>query len=365
MRTRVWLFSFVAFLTAGQSILALPVLGEELYQYQITSYPKTLLGCMETAQWLAKNFSDSTGKKVYQVRCNKEDWKSYDIGLVYLSASALNLVSTSNERNGSLGDLGIYRSLEECNKNLPQEIEWFEKYTELSHSIAYCTESSLAGATPFFPRIDGFGIAKRYPSRYEGFISGGFLDEAGTITREIFEKSSLAGAPVTTTTYASGGSDKLVIRFYDTPENALHQLYYFSTAEVARFFSYSSKEALEHCHLEMSEAKKTYGQKFDAKSVWFCTWNASFFRAGLQVFRVTPFTRWAPPFETAPDYFKDFSECRANKEKIVDFYKTELGKDVVGAICTWENNFGASTGNYQLRIFTKPESSPLVHGETL
>lgn len=326
--------------------------AENLYRYQITSYPKSLIGCLETSQAIAQSFFEYTGKTVYRVHCDQEDSVTYGISIDYLSEVPLDLVSTTNERTGGLGDLGIYRTLDECNQNLPQEIDWFERNTELPHLIAYCSREFGTGQSSYFPRIDSFGTAKRYPARYEGFVSGPVLDHAGFITQELFEKTELAGIAATTVHFQKNGNNQVVIRYYDLPENALHQLYYFSTDEVARFFSYSKNGAFENCHAEMVQAKKAYGDPFNEHAVWFCTGSPSEFRSNLHVFRITPFTRFAPTSELAPDQYKDFSECTTNKAKVVSFYETQLKKNVLGAICTFEDSI-LEKDHYKLRLFIK------------
>jgi len=354
-----------------RSILILPFVltsglsfAEELYRYQILSYPKSLIGfgCMETAEFIAKSFSEYTGKNVYQIHCDQEDSMGYDLSLYYLSDGALDLVSTENERNGGMNDLGVYLTRKECEQHLPQEIQWFEQNTELPHLIAYCSQNLGSSQNSFFPRIDAFGASKRYPARYEGFISGRVSDETGSLIQELYKKARLAGISPISIHFASGGSSKVVIRYYDVPENFLHQLYYFSTAETARFFSYSQKEALENCRFEMTQAKRIYGDAFNEHAVWFCGWSPSAFQASLQVFQVTPFTRFTLPAELAPDKYKTFSECQADRENVIHFYQKTLKKNVIGAICTWPKSWESSFGEsdyYRLRVFIKTPGGSL------
>jgi len=356
MKVKILLIIFCSLLS--------PAFGDELFQYSIGSYPKNpALGCALTAQDIGKQFSAVTGKKVFRATCDAENRFGYDMTITYVAQASEPQMSTRQEAGGFGGRLGVYRSREECESNLSQEIRWFEESTGLTRFLAYCYLESDLNLTPYAAYVTGFGVAKLHPYRFEATVYGNVFSSPDW-ARELSEIALRAGIQVKQVTIAHDGSNKLVVRYYDSPENILFHSGYFvlppsgpfphmkTGNEVAQFYSYQPKETQEACLFSGEKILKTFAPEFTDKSIWFCVWDPMLFKAALYVVRVKPTI--STEGENAPLYYGSFGKCEAERKDVLELYKSELKKDVLGGVCTWQSQFGTGKPDgYFARIFTR------------
>lgn len=332
--------------------LATGASGDQLFQYGIESHPKSDAGCARTAQDLGERFTVATGKKIFRASCDKETSDGYQISLTYPSSEEVASMSTDKEYGG-LGYRGIYVSREECEKNLRQEIEWFEKGTGLITFVAYCYRDSITfSKTPFAAYVDGFGVAKLRPYRFETLLLGDIFAPASDVTKRITELAKGAGIRVKMVAIADDGSPKLVIRYDDDPDTLIFHSGYFEVLETAKFRSGQSKETQQECRLSRDEAVQAFAPEYNERATWFCTWDRQLFEARLYLARVKP--KALARIEIPPLRYESFQKCEAERKEIEAYYKTELKRDVFGSLCGWESGFGTGlSDHYRVRLFIR------------
>lgn len=325
--------------------------ADNLYRYELTSYPANSTGCAATAASLGQRFSATTGKSVYQAACVQQTRLGYDISLTYRSLDELPLVSTSKE-DGGFGYLGIYRSMEDCARNLSQEVTWFRDATGLEPFLSYCFKESDINETPYAARIDAFGSASLHPYRFDALVFGALLDGTDVLD-EILSAARSEGINATMTTVAHDGSENLVVRYFDPPENSLARLYYFSAKEFGKFYSYDTVATKNACRAELEDAKAGFATEFTTPSVWFCVWDQMLFTARLYAVRVKP-ERDRLFFELAPNRYETYADCHSDRDRVLEYYRRDLGKDAYAGVCSWDSTLGDGLPDaYQLQIYVR------------
>ncbi len=336
------------------AVFSVKASAQDFQKYQLISFPKNSGGCQNTADDLASRFSDVTKIAVFSKKCDRETRNGYDISIWFAPTSTIRIVSTGFE-SGGLGYLGVYGSAEDCKANLARQIATFEEHTKLKPFVSYCYRETDINKTPYVARVDGLGIAAKHPYRFEATTFSPPLENIRGQTASAILKAALSSKiTATDVIFADDGAEKLVIRYYDKPENAVHRSYYFSNDEVATFDWQTTADPKTTCFSELAYAQKAFSLDSEILPVSYCTYDPMLFQSRLYVFRSRPKQRTFP--ETPSIRFQSYAECSANREKILDYYRNQLGKNPYAAVCSWDDGFlGGTRHSYLVNVYLKSE----------
>lgn len=311
--------------------------SSSVFDFVLTQYPRSQLSCGDTAQSLAKTFSQNTGLTVFKTECKPFDSYNNLITIWYVSPQRLPFISTDSIRVVSTG---FYPSASVCSQDLKNQIALFQNETGLSPFFAYCFQDQGRGAHAFSSRLDAFGPAKKFPYSYSGLVFGAPVEKEASILAEL--KASLASQGFNLSLGAIGNS-------YGSENDYELAFRYYSRVSANGSFDLRSfySESPEVCLQQEQGLRKLLSTVGIAATVMFCSDDRVLFQGGLHVL----FNRVVPWFseENVVGSYPSFSSCESDKTKILDFYRKTLGKNPFGAICV-NNSF---TSSYRMRMLSK------------
>lgn len=317
------------------------------HTYSLTGYPKSELGCAETARSLGEKFTKVTGQTVFRARCEKELKESYDIVIIYVTPQPVRFVSTRNELAGP------FRTMPDCLAALPNEVQLFSSATGLTPFVSYCFKELELGLKPYVARIDGWGDAKLLPLRFEQTVYAAGVDGAPEVLDAVLKAAKASGIPVHRATFDQDGSQtKLVIRFYGSGMDQIYHSQYFKMNEVAQYYPLETGSPLGACRSQLDESAKEFSSTFATPGIWFCASDTLMFGAKLYLIRIR--RQEGIRSDMIPDRYLTFDECNREKPSVRDWYEKTLGIVPFSIVCSWKSGFGTGKPDaFVMRILTK------------
>ncbi len=308
-------------LTAGA------IAAEPLVRYELKGYPKGELGCVETAILAGETFSKATGAKVERAYCEREHRHSYDLRITYQPV-ALDLVSTENRSFYA----GTYKTIAECESEKASQLNLFEDRTKLSPFLAYCYFDESGISSSIGLRIDAIGKPAETPITFHERLYKTPVAPA-TIEAELASTLKAFGATPAIVKVVPArevlGWTRVVLKYY-APKPLTLQL-------RREQFLFGSKP---ECESQAQALKGMLASKNLAASSVFCGWDGLRAQASLS-FIAPSETPWFR-VELAGERFNSLNACQAQKDRIVELFKSKLKQPVFGGICAHERDITGS-----------------------
>jgi hypothetical protein len=319
--------------------------GAEIFSYKLRNYPVALEKCEATSKALAEKLSTATGVKIYNTSC-KKDWAGTAIEIQYVADDSLLLVSTDMRAITVNEQVGSYKTYAECTADQKAQQGLFAAATGLTPVISYCYSDSSLTEAPFVSRIDAFGDTAVFPFQYVGRISGVPAEDVSGLKQQIQKKVEAEGFRVA----------KVVIAAEDRMNKTDHNLgilYYGKRPRNWQNFSgYFSFGSTAICAAEKAYLSKALTTVKAEPLAFFCSWDPMLFTAHFEAFAHSQ-SPWIKS-EKGPKTYSKYAECAADREPMISFYKTTLGKDPVSAICEQTRSYPST---YRLQLLFACESA--------
>ncbi len=297
------------------------------FRFELKGIPKVKdSGCVETAHLFGQVFKSATGAKVLRSHCDAEHDRSYDIRIGYEAEKELPLVTSESGTFYA----GHYAKLEDCVADLPAQLRLFEAHTKLKafHSYCYIDQSSIE--TSIGTRFDAVGTPAEWP---QVFMQRSFTTPIAPETLvqdlEAALKARNQTAAVVTVVRPKNGIDftRIVMKYFGAELVSLKL--------KKDDFYYATKS-------ECDEAKGRLTAVFAEQGIFpatsFCSLYALNGRVAIN-FIATQKTKWYRS-ELAKDLFQSFSDCNANRDRILNYFKVTLKQPVFGLECAQSRGDG-------------------------
>lgn len=353
LRIKMW---GIFFLFAGPMAFS----GDSKWNtYNLLKLPKGKLSCSATAREIGDKFEKATGQTIFRASCERESSLDYDIQISYSAAAQVPLVSTTNEQGG-MGDLGVYRTMTECETALPAEAATFTRFTGLLPFLSYCYKDSALSKAPYAARIDSFGSAKLFPYRFEDTVYADSIQNAQGVLTALLKATETAGIRVHQVALVPDGGLKIVVRYYNAPGEIGFVSNYLRMDQAARYSSAGTRKPLEACNAQLKDLEQGFSQSYSTQGIWFCGWDKILFEAKLYVVRIRP--QEGVRAETLPDRFLTFQECDSERAHAKSWYEKMFGITPFGVLCSWKTELGTGKPDaFVIKVLIKtPELEP--HG---
>ncbi len=290
------------------------------FSYLIKNHPAQPKGCHETAADIGARFQQATSIVPTRSRCMEETELGYRIEISYTAEKPVELVSTSKAW-GSITGIGRYATIANCQAAMDQEAKIFVEETGLKVALNFCARDGLSGGkNVWYPRIDGFGTAKRTPqmSTYHFFGVPKGID-GPTIRERIFAGLRARGIrPVA-----------LVFRSHMAYGDAA--VHYYGEDRINLELIEATKVAtLEQCEAQNLELAAAYVGHANPPLVHYCGLPLIGNEFELNVL----FTGKYPEVRSSSEKFKTFADCEAERSTLVTFYKQTLKLPILLGLCS-------------------------------
>lgn len=298
------------------------------FPYVILGYPKGNTGCLETAISVGELLHDATGVEIKRAYCEKDKPDAFDIRVLYEAQEELPLVSTE----GKMAYAGGYRSVGECQKDLPTQVSLFESRTRLKPFHSYCYIDTSGIERAIGSRIDAFGTPTEWPQVFDDYLdtSPVSLKAIEIELRGALTKSAAIPAIVTITPRDSAiGLDRIIMKYY-SPKQVTFRL-------MQDRFTYKSPA---ECAEQLDVLKRVLFSQGITTSSSFCTWDNLRTKASIN-FISTYDALWFRS-EIADEKYETFGDCLRKKDQIAEYFKVKLKLPVFGSVCTQSKEFNLS-----------------------
>jgi len=308
---------------ASQNLLP-PLKGADqgVYEHVFKAYPKETGDCPESAKKIAANFAAATGAETLGAVCLEDTKRGFTIAVQYRGEARLNVVSTA--QRASIFPSAGWKSKQECNAALEEEVARFERNTGLTSVVSYCFQSEFARRDEWEMRVEGFGNAQVAPHLSGAYVFGKVLGHS---------KSSFLGA--IKEGMQRKGLDVSFVRFRSSMAySEIGALYYAPTRLRFENIEYAKLANAEQCQAQLGLARAALGDAQELIS--YCgamsitgNYEVSYLYAGAAR-------------ETTSHYkkFDSYEACMAEREPTLEHFRGQ-GRSVVGALCgrtdkTWK-----------------------------
>jgi len=304
-----------------------------LFDYTVL-YPKGERPCEENASSLGKRLEKNYGVKIHGVRC--EDAYYYDkIIIQYTSLESL-FHQKETDR---------YDNLEACSRDLERRKLNFIQATKLQPFLAFCAlprRPYSKFATPDITAdlyLDGFGEVKIFPHRFEYELEGVPVGDIKKIEKEIEQRLKPFDLAISQIHFlkAKTSNHLLSINYFSKWENGFSPVYSPS-------FTY---QTAERCHQE-AEALSQGFREYPSFLSSFCLLRAFYGNFRLEAL----FMPLSYEIQETQERYNRFEDCQADRQRIADFYKKEVNKNAMTAICSGPS-YEKQPYQYFMHVFAK------------
>jgi hypothetical protein len=299
-------------------LLSFRAWSDQELTYKVPSYPLNGRDCHEVAREIGESFGAATGLKVTTAYCSQASEKYGNLEINYMAEKVVTLVTTRHPY--AVLPLGRFVDEKTCLASMPKDRALFESATGLVPFIAYCAEVQSGRKYPWTLHMDAAGKAKLEP------WLGGFL--LFSVPQEITLAHFRAAIRKKLSETGSLVMDVVLQGNAGLGELAVH---YFSEGHI----TFTAKETGKlpnkaQCLQEAADFSSIVGSTVRAPQMVYCgrtflgTWEVTNLYIGQD----------APAPLLSLDKFTTYEECRANKARVVEHYKTTLKMPVIGGVCT-------------------------------
>ncbi len=305
--------------------LSLSVTGyadTSFYKYALAGYP---IGqgttCEQTANEVAARLTKVSGVPIYQTQCGYRRPSGQDIEITYVAEKPLSVETTLDTTYTELS--GNYRSLDECQLDLENQVTLFQIQTKLVPWISYCySEGGPAGGYPVSSWIDGVGVSSIHLN-----------DETMELGWDV--RLSDPQSVVTQVGRLLTPHQVSVSRIFITDNgplgNNLHVQYYASRHNVQlRDWKRLQFRSEELCLRQFAEATEIFRAAQGEDPVLVCAAELNDYSYWLHAVTFHPFTLRV---SVAPKVYPTFQQCLDAKSQTIADYKNLLHWNVAGALC--------------------------------
>ena len=298
-------------------------------QYKVNNYPKTEKNCHLEARSIAERFTSVTGVESSGI-CTEIETDYFNMTIEYSSANSLPMVTTFPEL--ILQDrLYVFDTADACHKRLQDEIDHFKGATQLEPFLAFCTRSEIhSDFKPWAIRIDAFGNSATQPFWGEGFFIGQPVGmNRAQAEAAIGESFRQAGIDVRT----------VLLRMDNIQMLQFSMLYYSAKSLDIRVKDFAKSDTRAHCEAQLEHLRQWAPEA--SPHALFCTEDR--IMSSFEIAGVVDMESWFKERESV-ESFKNYDECENGRETLTDFYRTQLGYNIVGGLCSksgagWKVNF--------------------------
>jgi len=323
----VTICTVLSFLTA--SLSQAEIAEPKLLEYRINNYPKTANNCHLEARAIAEKFTSVTGVESTGI-CTEMAADYFNMTIQYSSANPLPMVTTFPEL--ILQDrLYVFDTADACHKRLQDEIDHFKSATQLEPLLAFCTRSEIhSDFKPWAIRIDAFGNSATQPFWGEGFFIGQPVGMNRAQAEAAIEESfRQAGIDVRT----------VLLRMDNIQMLQFSMLYYSAKSMDIRVKDFAKSDTRAHCEAQLEHLRQWAPEA--SPYALFCTEDR--IMSSFEIAGVVDMESWFKERESV-ESFKNYDECENGRETLTDFYRTQLGYNIVGGLCSksgagWKVNF--------------------------
>jgi hypothetical protein len=317
----------LSFLTA--SLSQAEIAEPKVLEYRINNYPKTANNCHLEARAIAEKFTSVTGVESTGI-CTEMAADYFNMTIQYSSTNPLPMVTTYPEM--ILQDrVYVFDTADACRQHLQNEIDHFKETTNLEPFLAFCTRSEIySDYKPWAIRIDAFGASATQPFWGEGFFMGQPVGmnrtQAETVIAESFRQ---AGVDVR---FVSLRTDNVQMLQFS-------MLYYSPKSLDIRVKDFAKSDTRAHCEAQL-EHLRSWAAEVSPHAL-FCTEDR--IMSSFEIAGVVNMASWYKDRESV-ESFKTYDECEAGRESLTEFYRTQLGYNIAGGLCSkwgagWKINF--------------------------
>lgn len=308
-----------------------------VYNYKIDGFSGNQTQCHTAAELIAERFADVTGYKVEDVACKSVSTLRQDILIQYHSEVEAKLVSSAHS---SIAFQGMFHTLHECERSLPDEQKLFEQRTGLKAVAALCLQERVQKPyDAYSARIEGFGSPLMRPFTLLKTIYG-VSEYTPAQVRDLLA-SSLADIPGVfgARIYSSDGEfgTEVVVKYYSTRSRALALILPASFEDTQTCRRYRNEVAAMLRDLGVLGARTICARK-----------TSSTVASDLHVFGLISI-----PYkvEYSPTSFTSRQQCETARVDLAGSNAREHTVVRAKGLCVYETDEVTSKGRYRLKLF--------------
>lgn len=287
------------------------------FRYRLDDYP-AVGDCHQIAEGIGARFERVTGIRPDSALCTDISATKFAFEVTYTAAERLNLVSTVKDM--SLGQEGVYGSLETCEAARATETTHFQEKTGLEPVASYCMIWDIRDEASYEIKIDSFGTPAMEPFHSEALI----FDVPVDVPLEQWRDGI----------YQTLASRELDVRHVairsDGPYATLDVFYYDSEKFTLTAPELASLDSKEQCLEQLGFAQTDGRRRSEAPVALYCgrSMISTYYVIGL-------FRDLAEPSEQlSAERFANYAACSAQRDALVDAYNDRLGGRVTAGLCT-------------------------------
>lgn len=291
---------------------------QPVHRYRITHYPKDAGACPSIAAGIGAAVAHATGVRVLASVCEAVDEGGCSIAVSYEAPARLNLVTTE----GTQGGFGAYPAVEACRAALAEEAAAFKAATALEPVLSFCRKDTVSGKDYWSIRIDAFGQAALKPDTRTVL--------AFTLPQDVTRQDFLGGIKEK---LAAQGVDVRVVSWRGQFGYAEVRVSYYAAGRIALELAEPVKtDSKEQCRAMLAEFEGHLAGLSPEPLSMYCG------NSSIGGWEIAWMYQGRPPLKTvkAQEAFKSYASCLAGRAKAAERYRAELGRDVVGALCSRE-----------------------------
>lgn len=326
---------------------SVPVEASSLYVHKIESYPSEGTDCQSLAKQVGQEFVRSAGVKFYAASGSPVDDFSCHLEVGYVSEDAVVVRSSVDDRSFSSEPYqSAYFTQAQCERALEYESERFEQATGLKPWLAYCfSEGSLVRKLKYVAYVEGLGASKALLFKNSRRINiapqRGWEEFARSIYQSLSESSDYIPVTVRLNSAMTVSMRELSLRYYTNERHWIQDI------EV----SIDSDGVL--CEQQVAEVSEFMKATQQRHLISYCgSYNKSDHRL-VSLYLVDNILAAVGPKLTADvRTFSMSAECLTAKSEVVEFYRTELSRPVLGGVC------GRSADGQSYRVYLFEDRNP-------
>lgn len=331
------LFRAILFLVLSGASLALG--NSSLFTYEVTAFPQIGDACAVAAKALGSRLASAAGVEVVASGCERANTEGARLVVQYQSRVDYPVLETKTEDHS-------FQNQQVCEIALQEQVDIFEAQTKLSSILSFCSPRGTL-------HIHAVGIGALRPhslrlSLIDSLLYRPLLENQAAVTEQIRSYLNEQGKD------AALGAHFARVAF--TSDHKLEILYYANrdlshgTFGPALPFGFYRGIAFENQALCKAEAERFEGMLsalgIDSIAT-LCVENAGsvshanillalgWQKNGLRGDDFLP-GNLRSRHELAPQQFASFDECEAGRPSIEGYYRTTLGRKVVGSLCSMQ-----------------------------
>ncbi len=287
------------------------------FRYKIDQYPAAG-DCHQIAADIGARFERVTGIRPDSALCTDISTKEFAFEVTYTAEERLNLVSTVKDM--SMGQEGVYGSLESCEAARTTETAHYQEKTGLEPVVSYCMLWDIRDDASYEIKIDSFGTPAMQPFHSETLIFDVPVDVTLEVWRDgIFDTLARREVDVRHVAIRSDGPyATLDVFYYDTEKFTL------SAPELA------SLDSKAQCLEQLGIAQASSQRRSEAPVALYCGKSMISTYYVIGIFRDLA----EPSDQLSAERFANYDDCRSQRDAIVDAYNRRMGGRVTAGLCT-------------------------------